>query len=103
MAEDKSIQAMVPLLIEVGDNLDQDMDLNWLAQKYGASPFHFHRLFSQAVRETPKKHIERLRLERAWYRLAVTNDSVIEIATATGYNNHETFARAFKRQYDQSP
>jgi AraC family transcriptional regulator len=94
---------MIPLLIELGDNLDRDIDLGLMAEKYGLSPFHFHRKFSEAVRETPKKHIERLRLERAWYLLAVTDDPIVEISAATGYNSHETFVRAFKRRYGKTP
>mgnify|MGYP002383985017 CR=1 FL=1 len=98
-----AIRDMIPLLIEVGDNLDQDIDLGLMAERHGLSPFHFHRKFSEAVRETPKRHVERLRLERAWYLLAVTDDPIVEISAATGYNNHETFARAFKRQYGKTP
>ncbi len=94
---------MIPLLIELGDNLDGDADLTTLASKFGVSPFHFHRLFSEAIGETPKRHVERLRLERAWYLICVTDDPIVEIAAAVGYESHETFTRAFKRAYAKTP
>ncbi|MEO6379566.1 MAG: helix-turn-helix domain-containing protein, partial [Caulobacteraceae bacterium] len=84
-------------------NLDGDVSLEALARDFGYSPFHFHRLFSAAVGETPQKHVERLRLERAAYKLAITEDGVLEIGLALGFNSHETFSRAFKRKFGQSP
>ena len=74
-----------------------------MARQYGYSPFHFHRFFSNAVGETPKQHVDRLRLERAAYKLAITGETVLEIALSVGFKNHETFSRAFKRAFGYSP
>jgi AraC family transcriptional regulator len=97
------IQDVIPLLIEVQSNLDREISLKSLARRYGYSPFHFHRFFSKAVGETPKQHVDRLRLERAAYKLAITAETVLEIALSVGFNNHETFSRAFKRTFGCSP
>lgn len=102
-SEEDSIQEVIPLLIEVQNNLDQDFSLETLARQQGYSPFHFHRVFSSVVGETPKQHVERLRLERAAYKLAIGQGSVLEIALAVGFKNHETFSRAFKRAFDYTP
>lgn len=93
----------MPLLIAAEERLDDDARLNTLARAAGYSAFHFHRLFSQAVGATPKAHFERLRLERAAYLLAVTDDTVLEIALAVGFNTHETFTRAFKKFHGRTP
>jgi AraC family transcriptional regulator len=94
---------LIPLLIEIQHALDSELGLDALAKRYGYSPYHFHRFFSTAVGETPKKHIDRLRLERAAYHLAVTDDSVLEIALKVGFKNHETLTRAFKRAVNSTP
>ena len=83
-------ERLVPLLIEVGQELDQDINLQSLATRLGVSSFHFHRTFLGSIGETPKKHVERLRLERASYLLAVTDDPIIDIALAVGFKNPET-------------
>ena len=94
---------IVPLLIGVQSNPERDVRLESLAAEYGYSPSHFHRLFTAAVGETPKAHVERVRLERAAYRLAVTGESVLAIAMALGFQSHETFSRAFKRRFGATP
>ena len=61
----QALAEIAPLLTEVKDNLDGDLTLAALARAAGASPFQFPRQFSSAVGETPRRHVERLRLERA--------------------------------------
>jgi transcriptional regulator GlxA family with amidase domain len=39
-------ERLVPLLIDVRRELDQDIDLDSLARKFGTSSFHFHRTFA---------------------------------------------------------
>jgi AraC family transcriptional regulator len=103
MASTNSFQEMIPLLIEVQQNLDRNLDLESLARKYGYSRFHFHRMFSNIVGETPKKYIERLRVEKAAYKLQITNEPVLDISLSVGFKNHETFTRAFQRYFGFSP
>jgi AraC family transcriptional regulator len=94
---------ITPLLIGVQSHPERDVSLETLAAEFGYSPSHFHRLFTEAVGETPKEHVERVRLERAAYRLSVTNESVLDIALSVGFQNHETFSRAFKRRFGHTP
>ncbi len=94
---------VIPLLVEVKDNLDSEITLESLARDFGASRFHFHRTFSALVGETPRRHVARLRLERAAYKLAITSETVLGVALAVGFKSHETFSRAFKRRFGQSP
>jgi AraC family transcriptional regulator len=98
-----SIEDVAPLLADVGQSLDQDMSLGSLARDFGASPFQFHRFFSATVGETPKQHVSRLRLERAAYKLAITEETVLNIGLSVGFNTHETFSRAFRRRFGAPP
>lgn len=91
------------LLTEIKDGLDQDLTLRNLAQASGLSPHRFRRVFMRAVGETPRRHVERLRLERAAYRLAVTEAKVVDIAVAVGFDSHEVFSRAFRRWSGLTP
>lgn len=92
-----------PLLVEIQQTLDEEIGLDTLAHRFGYSPFHFHRVFTRALGETPKSHVERLRMEKAALVVAVTDATILEIALSVGFNNHETFIRAFKRAYGVTP
>ena len=89
--------------LEIERMLDGRADLQRVARTLGRSPFHFHRQFSQRVGETPRAYVERLRLERAAYQLAVHETPVTEIALSLGFNALETFARAFRRKFRCAP
>jgi AraC family transcriptional regulator len=89
--------------VEVQRRLEDDIDLAALAERFGYSPFHFHRIFTKGVGETPKAHVARLRLEKALLLVAVTRATFLDIALAVGFENHETFTRAFKRQFGVTP
>ena len=99
----KSLREVTPLLIGVQSNPERDVSLASLAAEHGYSPSHFHRVFTDVVGETPKAHVERVRLERAAYRLAVTKESILDIALSIGFRSHETFTRAFRRRFDCTP
>jgi len=96
-------KTLAPLLREVEGALDQPLRLTSLARRSGYSPFHFHRRFASVVGETPKRHVARLRLERAAYLLAVTDEPVLPIAIQVGFGAHETFTRAFHRHFGMPP
>ncbi len=84
-------------------HLDEALPLARLAAIGGSSPHHFHRLFTQATGETPATFVQRLRLEKAAFRLLLHDDQIISIALDCGYTNHETLSRAFRRQFGCSP
>ena len=93
----------MPLLIEIQGQLDRELNLDQLAAAHGYSASHFHRLFSLAIGETPRAYVERLRMEKAAYKLWITRETVLDVALACGFRNHETFSRAFRRRFGTSP
>lgn len=93
----------VPVLAEVEEHLDNSHALDTLARQSGYSPFHFHRRFVAAVGETPKQHVQRMRLERAAYLVAISDERFVQIAFTVGFQSHETFTRAFRRYFGTSP
>lgn len=94
---------ILPILTYIQTHLDEDLSLATLAGRVNLSPFHFHRVFQDVVGETLKKYTQRLRLERAAFELKIRDDSVLQIALSNGFQTHETFSRAFKRQFGISP
>lgn len=96
-------ETLIPLLVHIQANLDQDLALAGLSRKAGLSPFHLQRLFKAVIGETPKEYTSRLRVERAAFRLLIHESSLLDIALECGFQNHETFIRAFRRRFGKSP
>ena len=97
------IEKITPLLVELQSNLAGRLNLDNLAERYGYSRYHFHRWFTKIVGETPRRYVERLRMEKAAYKLWITDQSVLDIALSVGFKNHETFSRACRRHFATSP
>jgi AraC-like DNA-binding protein len=74
-----------------------------LSAKASLSPAHFQRTFQALVGETPKNYVARLRLERAAFRLLIHDATLLDIALDCGFQNHETFTRAFRRRFGMPP
>lgn len=96
-------ETLLPLLVHIQAHLEEDLGLAALSRKAGLSPFHLQRTFKAAIGETPKAYVARLRLERGAFRLLVHDSKVLDVALECGFQNHETFLRAFRRRFGQAP
>jgi AraC family transcriptional regulator len=93
----------MPTLVHVQANLDGDLSIAALARVAGLSAFHFAREFARATGESVKHYTQRLRLERAAARLSLHRGPILDVALDCGFQNHETFSRAFRRHFSVSP
>jgi AraC family transcriptional regulator len=96
-------ETLIPLLVHIQANLEGDLSLTALSRRAGLSPFHFQRGFKAAIGKTPKAYVWRLRLERGAFRLLSHESNLLDIALECGFQNHETFSRAFRRRFGKSP
>ncbi len=77
------------------DHLDEDIDLNRLAEVACLSPYHRHRVYHALHGETIATTVRRLRLHRAAGFLAYSSMPMDEIAAKSGYSSVQAFPRAF--------
>lgn len=84
-------------------NATSAIQLKDIAQQAHLSPYHFHRIFKSLTGNTTKDFLTRLRLEKAALQLKHTQDDIGQIAFDCGYQNHETFTRAFKSYFGLTP
>lgn len=88
----------------IAHHLDEPLSLEMLSAIAHSSPYHFHRQFSAYTGIPLYRYIQWLRLRRACWRLAFNpRDKVIDIALDAGFQNAESFSRAFRTAFDQSP
>lgn len=96
-------ETLTPLLVYIQANLDRDLSLATLGKKAHLSPAHLQRVFKAQIGESPKAYATRLRVERAAFCLLAHESPVAVIAAQCGFQNPETFIRAFRRRYGKPP
>lgn len=87
----------------IWENIDADLDVNTLADIAHFSPYHFHRIYREVVRENVNATVRRLRLHRSACLLTQGTLSIEDIAKQVGYTTAEAFSRAFSKHFGESP
>ena len=87
----------------IHEHLDQDLDLQTLADIAAMSPWHWHRVYSAMRGETVAAAVRRLRLQRAANDLANGDLPVEAVGRRSGYDNVASFTRAFSDAYGMPP
>ncbi len=85
-------------------HLDEDLSVEQLSWVASFSKFHFHRQFSNYAGISVSRYVQLMRLRRASYRLVFNPEArITDIALEAGFENSESFSRAFKNTFGQTP
>ena len=88
----------------IDSHLDADLSVSRLCRIANFSQYHFHRQFRHSFDIPVTQLVQLKRLTRASYQLITAPElSVTEIALQAGFANSESFTRAFKRTFKQTP
>ena len=77
-------------------HLEENVELETLADTAGLSKWHFARAFKQSVGMPPHFYLIQRRLERAQRLLAETDLSLAQIALKSGFSDQSHFSRRFR-------
>ena len=85
-------------------HLDDPLCVEDLSRVAYFSKFHFHRQFSEYCGISVSRYIQLIKLKRASHRLVFNaEERIIDIALDAGFGNPESFSRAFKNIFGQTP
>jgi len=85
-------------------HLDEPLSVDELSGQANFSRFHFQRQFSEYVGISVTRYVQLLRLRRASYQLAFDGRRrIVDLALEAGFENPESFSRAFKKAFGQTP
>ncbi len=87
----------------IEDHITEDLDFETIAKESFSSPFHFQRVFSILCGYTLGEYVRNRRLTLAGTELASTRGKVIDVAYKYGYENPESFAKAFQKFHGITP
>ena len=110
-ASDRQIPFLVALsdpqisraLGEIHARPNSNLTVKKLGYLVGMSRSAFSNRFSELVSMTPHQYIKLVRLQRAAHLLTTTDNSVMTIAEAVGYQSEAAFSTAFKRHFGIRP
>jgi AraC-like DNA-binding protein/DNA gyrase inhibitor GyrI len=85
------------------ENIDQPLSLETIAKSLLISTTSLKRLFEEAINQSPGLFVRKLRMEMAFRSLKNRSDSILEIALASGFEDHSAFSRCFKKTFGFSP
>ena len=85
------------------DNLNKPLTVPILAERVAMSPRNFARVFTEEMKTTPAKFVERLRVEAARRRLEESQNSMETIAGECGFGNVNSMRNVFQRALKIAP
>ena len=92
------------IFLFIDENLDQELNLETIANIGFYSPFHLHRIFKAITNETINEYITRKRIEKtASILLHKREITISELSLQYGFNSNSSFTRTFKKFYGISP
>lgn len=99
----KSIEKVKLLIQFIQEHYQDTLSLHEAASYLGFSDSHFMKFFKQNMNTTFTNYLNEYRITIAGRLLLTTEDSILEIAEKTGFNNLSYFNRLFKKQFHQTP
>jgi AraC family transcriptional activator of mar-sox-rob regulon len=91
------------LLDWIDNNLDSRLDIDTVARRAGYSKWHLQRMFKEHTGYPLAEYIRAQKLQKSVERLAHSDEPILNVAIALGFDSQQSFNRSFKRQYGQAP
>lgn len=86
----------------IEENIKSELTPELIASEYGYSTFHFCRIFNMCQGITLMEYVKKRRLSLSATKLFDGN-RIIDIALEYGFDTHNGFSKAFKKEYGFSP
>ncbi|UPT55980.1 helix-turn-helix domain-containing protein [Dickeya zeae] len=91
------------LLDWIDNNLESRLDINTVSRRAGYSKWHLQRIFKEHTGYPLAEYIRAKKLQKSVERLTHSDEPILNVAIALGFDSQQSFNRSFKRQYGQAP
>lgn len=90
------IEKFIELCEYINSHCDEDITLQFAAERVGFSKYHFARRFKDFTGNTFYKYLNHCRISHAENLLLDKNLNITEVALSSGFNSISSFIRMFK-------
>ena len=87
----------------IDNNLDSRLDIDTVSRRAGYSKWHLQRIFKEHTGYPLAEYIRAQKLQKSVERLAQSDEPILNVAIALGFDSQQSFNRSFKRQFGQAP
>jgi AraC family transcriptional regulator len=87
----------------IEEHLEEEIQIDQLAQSAHLSVFYYQRLFNRLVGKPVMEYVKMRRLANAAEYLSRNHIKILDAALQFGFKSHEVFSRAFKETYAMTP
>ena len=91
------------LLDWIDNNIESRLDINTVSRRAGYSKWHLQRIFKEHTGYRLAEYIRAQKLQKSVERLAHSDEPILNVAMALGFDSQQSFNRSFKRHYGQAP
>lgn len=99
----KEMDLVQKSILYMKNNLENNIELEDIAQHIGYSPSHFGNLFQKKTSYSPMGYYNQLRIQRACSYLQFSDLKIKEIAFRLGYYDPFHFSKSFKKETRLTP
>lgn len=87
----------------INKNIYEPLTIAEICEKFSLSRSSLQLIFKEHMKQTPKKYINELKLEKSREMIRQNEYTISEIALILGFNSIHYFSRAFAQQYGMAP
>ena len=98
-----NLQLIEKTLYYIDEHICEELTYERLAEVFGYSSFHFHKIFSSVTELTITEYIRKRRLTIAHQKICKSTETIADICYSVGFNSIQTFNRAFKDTFGMPP
>lgn len=95
--------SIAPALDYIENNYMRQFSIEFLAELCHWSPTHFRRIFHSIMRISPLSYVNNTRIQKSCSMLCNTEESILSISEAVGFQSVSSYNRCFFRNMQQSP
>ncbi len=108
IVQNTSIKANVRSYVQravdyIAAHLCTDFRVGDIAEEVNIAPNYLQRIFKQTMGVTLVEYINQQRIERSKWLLMYTDDTIVDVAIASGFNSRQHFFRVFNSMMNMSP
>ena len=94
---------LIKVVSYIEKHYNEPINIERLSKKFHISQNHLIRTFKSEIGYTPYEHLKKYRLLKASELLEMTDYSIKEISSLTGFPSYSNFIYQFKTQYGVTP